>query len=336
MRGLQEKVVALVSALAIVGACGGGGGGSSDSPSGSPSQSPDAEPEPTIIQFSGFSQLPADGTTRIEGEVSLFNNGFGNDPEPGSILVTTQGGEVVSIELLTYQQGRTFDPVTGEDLGFVQTSDPAVFEISPGDNPEVSKPFSSYVDGSFKAIFVDNESSGFEHQTFGVWAREYPEYFGCAGPGIFQNCGTFAGYTSIGVGSFGTRTQKENIPKGINANYEGFGVGYANLNGQNYDTFSSVNVSTDFNAVSVSSSGTEKVNRSTGDVELAPELDFLSSGTVSGSGFTARIQSPDNHGDVYGTFYGPNAEEVGGTFRSMPGPNLYTGDTYDGAFGGKR
>jgi hypothetical protein len=77
------------------------------------------------------------------------------------------------------------------------------------------------------------------------------------------------------------------------------------------------------------SKDTSGVNLSTGAVVVAKELDFNGTGSVNGATFSAPISGTVVNGNAKGTFYGPTAQEIGGTFSSSAG-----GVEYNGAFGG--
>jgi len=70
-----------------------------------------------------------------------------------------------------------------------------------------------------------------------------------------------------------------------------------------------------------------------GPDRAAPELDFSGTGNVSGNTFTADVSGSGAgagiNGTANGVFYGPDAEEVGGTF-STQGTG---GVSYIGAYG---
>ena len=61
-----------------------------------------------------------------------------------------------------------------------------------------------------------------------------------------------------------------------------------------------------------------------------PEWNFTGTGNVTGAGFEATINGMEiTNGKAYGHFFGPNAEEVGGTF----GAELMGNGFYVGSFG---
>ena len=78
------------------------------------------------------------------------------------------------------------------------------------------------------------------------------------------------------------------------------------------------------------------------NVLSTPELDLTGDLTISSTTnqFTGTIDNfasgGDLTGDATGRFYGPTAEELGGTFSLSDGSAGSIPETYTGAFGGKR
>ena len=175
------------------------------------------------------------------------------------------------------------------------------------------------------ANIMDPTAAGYEYQTFGWWSAE---------PGTTSR--------SWSAASFGRRTEAANLPNS-QATYAAQSVGMLVDHGSTFSTTSTINISTaDYANVTVSSTNTMRTEilpdgttrPATGD----SRLDFTGTGTVTGSGFEANIS--DTHrvpsGDVrtgkaVGWFYGPDAEEVGGTFHLER-----FGSSHIGAFGGKK
>ena len=60
-------------------------------------------------------------------------------------------------------------------------------------------------------------------------------------------------------------------------------------------------------------------------------LDFNGGGPVSGTGFSASVSASTTSGTANGQFYGPTAQEVGGTFGLTGGAT-----TYIGSFGARK
>lgn len=173
-------------------------------------------------------------------------------------------------------------------------------------------------DGS--VIYIDPIKAGFEYQTFGVWSK--------------TESGTTA---SWGAASFGRRTEATDMPSGGAATYEADGLGLAVDGSRPYLTNSNIEISTaNYANVDITSSNTHKTLIPTdGSPQVAERdssLDFQGTGSVSGSEFRMNIQDSGSRlGEAVGLFYGPSAEEVGGTY------NIRFGNfSHIGSFGGKK
>ena len=173
-------------------------------------------------------------------------------------------------------------------------------------------------DGS--VIYFDPIKEGFEYQTFGIWSK--------------TESATTANW---GATSFGRRTEAANMPSGGAATYEADGLGLAVEGSRPYLTTSNIEISTaNYANVDITSSNTHKTLITTDGspqvTERDTSLDFQGVGSVSGSEFRINIQdNGSRQGEAVGLFYGPSAEEVGGTY------NIRFGNfSHIGAFGGKR
>lgn len=291
-------VASLVSVLLVAG-CGGGGGGGDGSNGGGDGSNATA--------FSGFSNVPANGVTRIEGQA--VTTAYVVDPVTGDIEVvsvtgpsestalwTTERGDTVALRVSAPGSGLSVDTRNGDTVDF----DPVGV-------------FYATADGRDFGVVVNEASAGFEYQTFGTWVTGY---------------GTRSG--TAGSGSYGLRTTSAQMPSGTTATYQGASLGQARLaDGQPYITTSDVTVSTNFATATISSTNTQAVNLNTAASRSASELDFSGRGAISGSGFTAPVSGSGVSGTANGQFYGPTASEVGGTFQTS-GPG---GVEYGGAFG---
>lgn len=289
------SAMAMAAGLA---ACSGGGGGSGNTPQA----------------FTGFSNLPTNGTTQIEGQAITanatvdvsgnFSIGTPSAAAPSTAFVTTSGGNIVGLRINANQSTPTssidIGSGSGDTVGIA--GNVAIFESG---------------DGTQVAIVADPATSGFEYQTLGVWARV---------PSSFT--------ATVGAGSYGASTPSSGMPSsGTNATYNGGSLGYAEVSGSTYVTSSNVRVTTDFNTVLMESTNTDgalvqDATSSTPTVTPLPQLDFAGTGAVTGTGFSAPVAGVGVAGTANGQFYGPAAEEVGGTFSGTG-----AGVNYFGAFG---
>lgn len=166
-------------------------------------------------------------------------------------------------------------------------------------------------DGEIISLVANADRYGFEYQRFGTWIDGFGDT-----------------NANLGVGSFGVETTPSQRPTG-SATFNGASSGFSVRNGDVlFLTTSDIAISTDFSSISIESSNTGAVDLRSGDVSSAPDLDFVGTGNIVGSAFEFSISGPDLTGRLDGSFFGPAAEEVGGTFEAN-GNNTF----YVGAFG---
>lgn len=251
----------------------------------------------------------------IEGHAATAS--FTVDPDTNTLLLTVPSELAGSTIQLTREDG--------EYVAFeVQANGSQVaFDVTTGDviRSEFGQIFGSSQENDMVASLTrtdrDVASAEFQHQTLGIWAE-----------------GLERGVGSVGAGSFGARTPVGNLPTTQTATYNGTGAGYVRQpDRQGFLAISEVVVTTDFSTAAITSSDTTLATL-TGDLSItdAPELDFSGSGPVSGAGFTAMVSGSAASGQADGVFYGPNAEEVGGTYGLTGAGGL----EYFGAFGGTK
>lgn len=234
--------------------------------------------------------LPQNGTLELEGSaVTAEVTGAGvtsiDGPESSTLSLTTQGGEIVAAGFAAPGSSVDLDSRTGDTL--TRTSSGVLIAIETADSNDA-------------LVVVDPSATRFEHQTFGIWLEDRNQPVATAG-----------------AGSYGIRTGTSDIPTGRSASYDGVSTGVAILeDGNGYLTASEIEVTTDFQSASITSSGTIASRLSDGTEVNASQLDFSGSGDVSGNTFEASISGTGTSGTADGIFYGRNAEEVGGTFRA--------------------
>jgi hypothetical protein len=270
-----------------------------------------------IHQFVSFATIPKPGTTELPGfttEVSTTAPNFNNTQVgrgTGSVTLTVDSlGNITGLTIGGQESHVSFGPGNAT----LTTNGGFVAAVS--------------TDTKTAAIGADYKSLGFNYQTFGVWL---------SGSGVGSGLG--------GAISAGAATPGGSIPLTGSANYNGAAGGlYVDPNGVTYLAKSSSALSTNFatNSVSFSASGSTAASTATGAALANPSIlniggvlsyagganDFsgpVSSLTVTGS-------SPTLSGSARGQFYGPNANEIGGTF-ALKGASGVEG--YLGAFGAK-
>lgn len=306
MRAFAVSVLACLGLGACGGGGGGGGNGSDTTPTGPNFANPviftanDSISALTYDQPVQFNGTAVTSTVQSDGTPSAFNT-------PGSAVLTASTGTP-----------------SGPDA--VQFSKDGRSVVSEGANVDeatiLGGTIALEVDRQSQVIFLSDNASTREHNTFAGWATS-------SGP-----TGEPVPGDTINFGSFGGETPAADMPTG-SATYTGRSAGYAvDSSGSGLYTTSTVTVSTpDFNAVTVNSTGTVGQTTDLGAPPASqPALDFSASGTVSGNGFAGTVSSGSGlSGRVDGTFYGPAADEVGGTFSATG-----SGATYGGAFGASR
>lgn len=140
---------------------------------------------------------------------------------------------------------------------------------------------------------------------------------------------------STGTTSFGRRTGSSKMPDTGRASYVGGSKGALVIDGTlPVRTRSRMQIDVDFRSESIQISST---NTRSGETRLP--LDFAGSGRISGAAFSGTVSGGqvlgNIDGETTGRFYGPNAEEVGGTF-SLNGRFGGATRNYVGSFGAKR
>lgn len=298
MFSIASRLCLALCFLSLLAACGGSSGGSSRS----------------AIPFSSFDELTDNGVVEIEGHAATASFTIDRDTNTlllsvpsefagSTIQLTREDGEYVAFEIQADGSQVAFDATTGDIIR-------SEFGLIFGSSEE-----NDMVAGLTRAA-RDVASAEFQHQTLGIWMQ-----------------GMETGNGSVGTGSFGARTSVGNLPTTQTATYNGTGNGYVRQpDGQGFLAISEVVVTTDFSTAAITSSDTTLATL-TGDLAItdAPELDFSGSGPVSGAGFSATVSGGSVSGHADGAFYGPNAEEVGGTYRLTGSGGL----DYIGAFGAK-
>ncbi|QIE41153.1 transferrin-binding protein-like solute binding protein [Rhodobacteraceae bacterium SC52] len=313
------KPVVVSALLLALSACGGGGGGSETTEAVTPQ--PDFS-NPIVIEPGD--PLPTDATmpVQISGTAieSIFGGGSGfqtfGSPIAATLVTSTNtsgdasagpdklrltaNGETVEIDLR--------ESVSSSDLTF----DGTTFNISTDSGAFLIQPFASYT------------ANPMEYAVYGGWAKTANAADGSTAS------------DKIRFGSFGSATPAASMPSSGPATYTGKSIGIASVTSGSGAligfTSSDVTVATpDFNSVTIDSTNTTFSSLNANTLTNPDSLDFNATGTISGTGFTASPTNAGRTGSVNGQFYGPSAEEVGGTF-GISGSNV----VYGGAFGAKK
>lgn len=298
--------------LALVAGCGGGGGGS-------------AGGSTTIGSFVKWSAVPNPGSVKISGDATYTSY---TAPAPAFLVtsvdpVTQTPDASVTI---TYRSDGTISAI---DLSVPATPSGVMsirWDENGGDSivETTTHVIASDAAGSTLGISANAIPRGWEYQTFGMWLTGY-------GTGS----GTFGGV------SVGAQTAASAVPTTGSAIFNGSLLGgYIDASGQPWLVDASLTANVDFasRSVSLTSSGSVKYNVNnfgsagvsdssldiTGTLTYSPATNSFS-GTLSTAGGLNGVSS--------GRFYGPSAEELGGTFHFTQAGSV---ETFIGAYGAKR
>jgi len=178
------------------------------------------------------------------------------------------------------------------------------------------------VNATSLAIVMDQADLGWSYQSFGIWLKDI-------GPTSFE----------AGAVSFGTVTPASALPTGLtDARFAGHAGGfYFDASGNQFATDAQMSAVTNFQnrSIQFSTNGTLLTNMSTLERTSSDGLDLRGSWTYAPgtSQFSGSVNTVNNDlkGSAAGRFYGPTAEEIGGTYGLTGG-----GASMLGGFGGKR
>jgi hypothetical protein len=304
---LKKIIVSCIPLLLT--ACGGGGGGGGGTSS-------------TLAPFIKWSALAAGTTYEISG-----------DSAQGTYVWDSATDRVTSFTLGAQQDGakftETFDSngiiqsvriqtAAGTDISFQRGVDTfGVLVINNNINAVISS------DGTKYVLAPEPRAMGWEYQAYGIWVT-----------------GAGTGSGTYGAASVGAQTPVGSMPSTGVAFYQGNAAGrYVDAGGNYYFAAADMLALTDFSARSLQFSTTNTsivTNLSPGTTPTpAPNLDLggTLTYTAGSNQFTGNVTSFTGMvGTATGRFFGPSAEEIGGTF-GVTGAGT---EVYGGGFGGKR
>jgi hypothetical protein len=291
------KKITLVLLPVLISAC---AGGSSSSSGGSASTNAFTSWSTTIsanapVSFTG-------GSTSV---MALDGTSVQTDSDGTATLALGGNGIFSSIAAATPTSSVSFSAANGDTLqsGFYQTSTIALNKA-----------------GTTIGVFTNPTYYGFEYQTFGAW-------------GDYGNATTSANAISVG-----SATPVTGLPATGSYTFTGGASGYY-TDPSKYAYVTNANMTAtatfDTRTVSFSTTGTYISGSPSGSVIPASNLNLsgtlsiaTGSNAISGTVTTAGGMS----GNANGKFYGPTANEVGGTY-AVSGSGL---GSFVGGFGGKR
>ena len=335
------RTTALSIMVAMLGACGsgGGGGGTTLAPAGgTPPPAPNGGNPPPAAenQQPAAGNPPAQGAPRVDVPFTQFSmvlpNTNVNMAGTGTSVSGTHksNGPVTSIDLevisgpanlaLGFDGQRTLSALT---LNSPETGN-VLFDRAAGHS--ISCPLNAFCTASnhatASAVVADAFANGWNYQTFGAWA-------------------TATGPTSLVLSamSAGNITPGSAVPTTGVVTFGGVAAGYfIDPAGTQFSTQARLSAQVDFQnrAIGFRTTDTEMAKGNTNRFSENATLNL--SGTLSWApgqnafGGPVKSGNPALNGEASGRFYGPKAEEMGGTY------NLTGGGVSRmvGGFGGKQ
>lgn len=295
-RDNMTKNIFLLFVLGLVGCSSGGSGSGSSGPAG-----------PTA--FKQWSQVTPKSTVQAAGGFT-YVSGYSAYQSPGGALVTATLDANRYISILTLQtplSSISFNTANGDTIS----------------SSVYSTAFVAYNKAqTTAAIFANPYAAGWEYQTFGVWG----------------GYGNFSVAASSNAASVGSATPASGMPTAGIAMFSGVAGGiFATPSGASYLTTAAMAASVDFGSrvVGFATRGTVATSTFTTLSGSAPALDLtgrfaINAGTSQFSGPV--VSAGGMTGGASGQFYGPNANEIGGSFGVA---NASIGAMI-GGFGGRR
>jgi hypothetical protein len=296
------SLAATAFASAVLSACGGGGSGSNI----------------REVPFTSFAAVQPNeavvmqGTSQTASGTLTTSPGGGFNIDTATLTPTPQDGQLK----LTY--GAT-GAISAIDFSTPSASASFVGATCAGG-------LCSAETASSVAVVIDARAAGvgWNYQTFGVWLNQ-------TGPATFQAGGISAGAVTLGTA----------VPTSTTGNFTGRAAGfYVNPFGAAFVTAADMSAIVDFGARTIvfATTNTTAADLNTGGPLLNPtnlNLTGALSYAPGSNQFSGNVSAPGASmtGSATGRFYGPAAEEIGGTYGlsgSAPRERMI------GAFGGKR
>jgi hypothetical protein len=305
MNNTSRLLISSIAVLTLT-ACAGGGGGGSSSSNGN-----------ITTSATGFS-----------GQATWTSNGSGTVTNIGTYNQSTSGLTYTeTVNSSNIVQSNSFTSALGTVISFDRAQGDTIGNIATG--PLANKAYAEVKsNGNDLAIISPGSMNGWSYQSYGIW---------------ISNLNSSSG--TVGGGSAGSLTTGGSIPTTGTANFSGTSAGaYTNSSGIPYLTGSAMSASVNFatRSLSFATTGTQILLsngswQSTAGLNTTGTLSYASgtnlvTGTnlaTAGGGGVAVMTG----GTVTGKFYGPAANELGGTFAVRAGGGV---ESYAGAFGSKR
>jgi len=300
------KLTLVLGAVALLAACGGGGGGGGTSATLAPFTNWSAVIDKEVVAEG----ISTSGTYAYNLTTERITN-RGNQSAPSSGASYT--AKYTSEGRLDYAK---ITSASGEVVSFSRSSGDDFI-----DEDVIDIAISS--DGTKQAFAASPSYTEWEYQSFGIW---------------LTGAGTGAG--TFGALSVGAPTANTSIPTNGVANYTGFSMGL-HIDNVGNSAFIAASMSADVNftnrSVVFQTTNSNSVSFDNGSPVANPDLNLNGTLTYQAAtnSITGAISSSSGlTGSAAGRFYGPTAQEIGGTFTVDAGSSSLEG--YIGAFGGKR
>jgi hypothetical protein len=285
----------------LISACAGGGGGGGGSGGGGV----------VVTPFTSWSAIQPNTTVQASGGSSGAN--YTANPITGQILSVSTPSTAASGATINFTYGPT--SLTGISIQSAQGTSISFNSFAVSDGVIL---IGENASGTATLIAPYVDYFGWNYQSYGVWIS-----------------GQGTGSGTVGVASVGAVTPVSGIPATGTGNFSGNTSGvYVNSSGQAFYTVGAMNATANFAArtVAFSTSGTVAVNLATGTSSPDSSLNLTSNMTFAGGTMVGPITSVSGmSGTASGNFYGPSAQEIGGTYTLQGG-----GASLIGGFGGKR
>ena len=310
------RTVIIAPVMFAISACGGGSTGSSVTSTPTPNPTPAPTPTPTV--FTNWQSIPATGVLRLTG--STVEAPY-TPPAPGALSSAGTFGTVAAGNLtadITYTSGaQTGVYVQGALTSINFTSSDGSIKVRLASSPNIVK-YAASQSASTSLLMLDASAAGYSYMSYGAWAGNLN--------------GT--GYTNSFQG--GSVTPSGSVPLTGSAIYTGNSVGYYSTQfGTVTEATSDVTLAANFGSRTL----TYRSSNSQGGPNIFGTLSY-SAGSSAFSG-TLDARDPINNiglfglsGTANGNFYGPQGQEIAGTFVLHGTVGSIT--EYVGSFGAKR
>lgn len=267
----------------------------------------------TVVQARGIStQASYTGTSTATTSISAFNTS-----NPGVATYNAVYDSNGNATLVLLQSGEFYPTSVAFNRNFGDTI--ATSNVGPLAG---SVSYAQKADGTALGVAAEPLALGWDYQTFGVWATGYPQTGG----------GTF------GAMSVGNQTTDPAIPVSGTATFTGVSGGvYTSAAGNPNFTVADMAANVNFSSrqINFSTSNTNIASNGFTTFTPATQLDMTGNLAINAGAnnfFGSVVTQGGMAGSSTGQFYGPSANEIGGTF-GVKGTGL---ESMVGGFGGKR